>query len=42
MQLAQSTVTLAGPARMVGEVTVGLDVLRGLVADRSEEVVAAL
>ncbi len=36
------SVILGGPVRMVGDVLVDLEVLRGLVAERDEEVVAAL
>jgi hypothetical protein len=40
--LGDKSVRLAGPARMVGEVMVDRDALRGFVAERAEDVVAAL
>jgi diaminopimelate epimerase len=42
VRFAGDSVMLKGPARMVGEVMVDLDVLGGLVAERSGEVVAVL
>ncbi|MGO9343911.1 MAG: diaminopimelate epimerase [Acidimicrobiales bacterium] len=42
VRFANDIVMLKGPARMVGEVMVDLDVLGGLVAERSGEVVAVL
>ena len=42
VRIGPTNVMLAGPARMVGAVMVDLEVLRGLVAERSEEVVAVL
>ncbi len=42
VRFADASVMLKGPARMVGEVMVDLDVLGGLVAERSGEVVAVL
>lgn len=42
VRFTDSSVMLAGPARMVGEVMVDLDVLRGLVAERSGDVVSVL
>jgi len=42
VRFASDSVRLKGPARMVGEVMMDLDVLGGLVAERSGEVVAVL
>jgi diaminopimelate epimerase len=42
VRFAGDSVMLKGPARMVGEVMVDLDVLGGLVSERSGEVVAVL
>jgi hypothetical protein len=42
VKLAPSGATLCGPARMIGELTVESHLLSGLVAERRDEVVAAL
>ena len=42
VRLGDGSVRLAGPSRMVGDVMVDRDVLAGLVAERTKDVVAAL